>query len=114
MHFPPMLFGTLREHYVLLFGMASGFALLFGFVGAWVGARFGANAASRRAIATDSPELQAIRQLPEIAGAVDALAIEVERLGESQRFIAKALAERAQQSPLAPLARRDIGQITPH
>jgi hypothetical protein len=88
MQLPHLLFGTLREHYVLLFGMASGFALLFGFVGAWVGARLGANVANRRTLDQDSPELQAIRQLPEIAAAVDTLAIEVERLGESQRFIA--------------------------
>lgn len=115
MHLPPLLFGTLRDHYVLLFGAASVFGLLFGFVGAWVGARLGARAAERRMIDQDSPELQAIRVLPEIAAAVDTLAIEVERLGESQRFIAKTLAERPQQAPLAPPpARREIGQITPH
>ena len=116
MSLPPLLFGTLREHYILLFGMASGFALIAGFVGAWIGARLGAHAASRRAIAEDSPELQAIRQLPEIAGAIDALAIEIEWLGEAHRFIAKTLMERAPQQPLGATPthpRREIGQITP-
>jgi hypothetical protein len=117
MHLPPLLFGTLREHYILLFGMASGFALTFGFIGAWVGARLGSRATSRGTIPTDSPELEAIRHLPEIAAAVDTLAIEVERLGEAQRFIAKTLIESAPRRPIGqPPAhpRRDIGQITPH
>ena len=117
MHLPPLLFGTLREHYILLFGMASGFALVSGFIGAWIGARLGARAASRQTMTPDSLEAHAIRQLPEIASAVDTLAIEIERLGEAHRFIAKALAEQAERRPIAPLPvqpRRDPGQITPH
>ena len=110
MQLPPLFFGTLREHYVLLFGMASGFGLLFGFVGAWIGARLG-RAAERRSLAYDDPGLGALRQIPEIAGAVDALAVEVERLAESQRFIAKTLAERPAHA-IPP--RREIGQVTPH
>lgn len=113
MHLPPLLFGTLREHYILLFGMASGFALVFGFVGAWVGARLGSRA-NRRTIAADSPELEAIRHLPEIAGAVDALAIEVERLGEAQRFIARTLIESAPRTPIGQPPTHPRREITPH
>jgi hypothetical protein len=116
MHLPPLLFGTLREHYILLFGLASGFALVSGFIGAWIGARLGARAATRL-MAPDSLEAHAIRQLPEIASAVDTLAIEVERLGEAHRFIAKTITEQAERRPIGQLPaqpRREPGQITPH
>jgi len=36
---PPLIHGTLRERYILLFGMAGSFAMVAGFVGAWIGAR---------------------------------------------------------------------------
>jgi hypothetical protein len=111
-----MFFGTLREHYVLLFGMASGFGLVFGFVGAWIGSRLG-RSARERSQSYDAPELDALRQIPEIVSALDGLAVEVERLAESQRFIAKTLAERPAAAQLAqpPMpGRREIGQITPH
>ncbi|MBW8769147.1 MAG: hypothetical protein JF589_05305 [Gemmatimonadetes bacterium] len=58
-----------------------------------------------------APRLERIEQ------AVESIAIEVERIGESQRFTAKLLAERdhvgAQIPPAAPL-RREPGTITPH
>ena len=115
MELPRLFLGTLREHYVLLFGLASGFGLLFGFVGAWIGSRIGGRTSDRRSLSYDAPELGALRQIPEIAGAVDALSVEVERLAESQRFIARALAERpAQLSQPSMPPRREIGQITPH
>ena len=44
---PQILNGTLREHYLLLFGMAGGIAAVVGFVAAWVGAQFGARRAAR-------------------------------------------------------------------
>jgi len=46
---PHIINGTLRDHYILLFGMAGGFAAAVGFVAAWVGAQFGARRAARLA-----------------------------------------------------------------
>jgi hypothetical protein len=59
-----------------------------------------------------SPRLQRMEQ------AIESIAIEVERIGEAQRFTTKLLSERAPvASPLPPSvspARRDPGTITPH
>ncbi len=122
--FPQLFFGTLREHYTILFGTAGAIGLVAGFIGAWLGSwlggRSGANAALRRALVDAGPNLDALQRMPEVVAGIDALAIEVERLGESQRFIAKALASRveppshaAAPSPVKPLERR-AGQVTPH
>ena len=46
---PQIFNGTLREHYVLLFGIAGGIAAVVGFVAAWIGAQFGARRAARMA-----------------------------------------------------------------
>jgi len=57
-----------------------------------------------------SPRLQRMEQ------AIESIAIEVERIGEAQRFTTKVLTER-QPEPVAsriPPARRDPGTITPH
>ena len=59
----------------------------------------------------NSPRLQRIEQ------AIESIALEVERIGEAQRFTTKLLAERepvAARIPPAPSARRDPGVITPH
>lgn len=124
MDFPQMFFGTLREHYMILFGAAGAIGLVAGFIGAWIGSwlggRSGAKAALGRALADATPDIESLRRLPEIAAAIDTLAIEVERLGESQRFVAKALANRVEPashpapgSAVLPLERR-VGQVTPH
>lgn len=59
-----------------------------------------------------SPRLQRIEQ------AVESIAIEVERIGEAQRFTTRLLSERervpAQIPPAAGPARREPGAITPH
>jgi hypothetical protein len=62
----------------------------------------------------DSPRLQRIEQ------AIESIAIEVERIGEAQRFTTKLLGERAA-DPIAarlpqaaPVPRREPGTITPH
>jgi hypothetical protein len=59
-----------------------------------------------------SPRLQRIEQ------AIESIAVEVERIGEAQRFTTKLLAERepvAGRVPAAaPLPRREPGTITPH
>ena len=57
-----------------------------------------------------SPRFQRMEQ------AIESIAIEVERIGEAQRFTTKVLTER-QPEPVAsriPPARRDPGTITPH
>ena len=60
----------------------------------------------------NSPRLQRIEQT------VESIALEVERIGEAQRFTTKLLAERepvAGRIPSgAPAARREVGTVTPH
>ena len=57
----------------------------------------------------NSPRLQRIEQ------AVEAIAVEVERIGEAQRFTTKLLAERqADAVDRMPVTRREPGTITPH
>jgi hypothetical protein len=111
--FPVVWNGTLREHYLLLFSVAGSIALVAGFVGAWLGSRF----ASRRmiqelreALPSGQQQAMASAQLDELAGALDSVALEVERLAEGQRFTAKLLAENT--PARAPL--RTPGVVTPH
>ena len=116
MAFPPLFIGTLREHYLLLFGAAGGIATVTGFVGAWIGARVAARGAARAMLAEweqrrmGRPEFDELRLLSQ---SVEAVAIEVERVAEAQRFVAKLLSERGDARLPAP-PRRDVGQITPH
>ena len=57
----------------------------------------------------NSPRLQRIEQ------AVESIALEVERIGEAQRFTTKLLAERQPDAVARiPAARREPGTITPH
>jgi hypothetical protein len=61
----------------------------------------------------NSPRLQRMEQ------AIESIAIEVERIGEAQRFTTKLLSERqsepvARQIPPIQTARREPGTITPH
>ena len=112
--FPPLFDGTLREHYLLLFGCAGAIALVVGSVSAWLGAHFGARRAIRRALreeALQSPVLSG-RPLEELVRSVDAIALEVERISEAQRFATKVLVERGF-TPATP-ARREPGIVTPH
>ena len=118
--FPPMLNGTLREHYLLLFGGAGVFALGVGAFGAWLGAWFGARRASRRVLAElqrDSARLDEAR-FAALTQGIEAIALEVERISEAQRFATRLMVERAAQ-PGAPAAslpspRREPGVVTPH
>lgn len=110
---PAVFFGTLREHYILLFSLAGGVALVAGFVGAWVGARFGARAVHRSE--ADATTASATRvELQAMNADLQALLVEVERIAEGQRFVAKVLAERDRAAaPPLPRVRRE-GEITPH
>jgi hypothetical protein len=116
MHFPAVLFGTLRDHYILLFGAAGGVALVAGFVGAWIGSHIAARRASRQVVKDLSNEISGAPQFQQIMQAMDVLSVEVERLSEGHRFVAKLLAERAERDRIAalPLRERKSEHITPH
>ena len=113
--FPPVIHGTLREHYLLLFGAAGTFALMTGLLGAWIGSYFGGRTGARRAIARmeELPNAALEAQLAELRRAVDTVALEMERISEGQRFTARMLVERgAAQAPVTH--RREAGAVTPH
>ena len=68
-----------------------------------------------------SPDLESSPRLQRMEQAIESIAIEVERIGEAQRFATKLLAERQPEpaasriSPIAsPIPRREPGTITPH
>lgn len=112
--FPPLFDGTLREHYLLLFGAAGAIAVVFGSVSAWLGAHFAARRAVRRALrdaGLSSPVLSH-EQLEHLLHSMDAIALEVERISEAQRFATKVLVDRVAPPVSAP--RRDPGVVTPH
>jgi hypothetical protein len=116
MVFPPLFVGTLREHYLILFGAAGAIATVAGFIGAWAGGRLAARGVARSAFRELEGRPAARMDLEELrllSQSVDAIAIEVERIAEAQRFVARVLVERGEPSIAAP-PRRDIGHITPH
>lgn len=107
---PHIILGTTREHYIMLFGAAAVIGLLSGFVGSWIGGYLGARRLGRTA-AQAGPTLstEAVRLEP-VMHALDAIALEVERISEAQRFTTRILAER----PSALLPVREPRSITPH
>ena len=112
--FPAVWNGTLREHYLLLFSVAGSIALMFGFVGAWLGARFASRRMMqqlRETLPSQEQQVMANTQLNDLFTAVDAMALEVERLAEGQRFTAKVLREGGVPRPEPP---RAPGIVTPH
>jgi hypothetical protein len=115
--FPSLWNGTLREHYLLLFGVAGGIALVAGLLGAWLGARFGTRRVVREVLdalpSSDQQELTN-QQLSRMSYTVDAMSIEIERLSEGQRFTAKLLAERSSGQLSQPPADRPPAVVTPH
>lgn len=107
--------GTTRDHYVLLFGAAGAIGGLVGFVGSWIGGWLGARRAVRSArlsapVASDLSHLQ-LAQLQQV---VEAIAIEVERVSEGQRFTTRLLAERLALPTPAEFRARAPDHITPH
>lgn len=117
MSLPHVVFGTLRDHYLLLFGAAGGFGLVAGSLGAWLGARFGARPAVRRNLADTGVALATQADVHALADELQTLLIEVERIAEGQRFLAKVLSERGTSATLAPPtlpSRRESGTVTPH
>lgn len=110
--FPRLINGTLREHYILLFGAASTVAVVAGFVGSWVGARYAARSAIR-AVEAKSREAVDSGQIRDLANSIETIGLEVERIAEAQRFVAKVLVERRDMLPTTA-ARREASEITPH
>ena len=111
--FPRMIHGTLREHYILLFGAASTIAVFTGFIGAWIGARWATRSALAQLDAKSRDALSGT-QIRDLANSLETIGLEVERIAEAQRFVAKVLVERRDALPGAPLARREATEVTPH
>lgn len=107
---PRLIAGTTREHYLMLFGAAGTFALVVGFVAAWIGGRFGARSVLKQARAQALGEVS--EQLGRMQQSVDVIALEVERISEAQRFAARIAAE-PRQSP-APAPQHSPRVVTPH
>ena len=113
---PPILGGTLREHYILLFGAAGAVSLVVGSISGWIGAYWGARRASRKAIERaqrDATQLAESRHLA-LMQSIETMAVEIERISEAQRFATRLLAERPAMPPVREPARREPGIITPH
>jgi hypothetical protein len=117
-------FQGMRERDALLLVAAAGTALFVGSISAWLGAHFGARRAVKRAFRDriEIPSLVTEVRYDELARSIDAIAVEVERISEAQRFAAKLLVERANTSASAPaptvttaaMPRREPGVTTPH
>jgi hypothetical protein len=110
--FPRLIHGTLREHYILLFGAASTIAVFTGFLGAWIGARWATRSAIAQLEARNRDALNG-SHIRDLANSLETIGLEVERIAEAQRFVAKVLVERRDVLPPLP-ARRDATETTPH
>lgn len=120
--------GALRERDAILLLLAGGVALFTGSISAWLGAHFGARRAVRRAFRDriEIPSLVTEVRYDELSRSVDAIALEVERISEAQRYVAKLLAERVSATPITPtqvaiptvtssaIPLRESQAITPH
>ena len=110
MQLPHLFNGTTKEHYVLLFSMAGGLALIAGVIGSWIGAYIGARRAVRNTEIRTTDAAQTAAQLSGIMTALDTMSLEIERISEGQRFTAKLMSERVPSS----LPRAEKKNITPH
>ena len=116
MDFLPMHWmGTMREHYVVLFSAAGGIGLMAGFIGSWIGGFLGARRAVRSSQLNVPVSGDATRvQLAQLGQMVEAIAIEVERVAEGQRFTTRLLADRMPHSSASELRPRGPDLTTPH
>jgi hypothetical protein len=125
--FHSIFHGTLRERDAMILIAAGGMALFVGSISAWLGAHFGARRAVKRAFRDriEIPSIVTEVRYDELARSIDAIALEVERISEAQRFAAKLLVEqRANTTVSAPavsvptvttaIPRREPGVTTPH
>jgi hypothetical protein len=116
MDFLPIHFmGTMREHYILLFSAAAVIGVTAGFIGSWIGGFLGARRAVRSAQRTLPPASDAARaELAQLSQMVEAIAIEVERISEGQRFTTRLLADRMPLTPPGEVRGRGPDLTTPH
>jgi hypothetical protein len=96
-------FTHLAELFILISGGL--FTTTIAFAIAWMRAR-------ERAVRAEAymDGLRSVSSQQGVSPAIDAIAMEVERIGEGQRFLTKVIAE---QRPNA-IPQRPIGSITPH
>ena len=107
--------GTTRDHYVLLFSAAGSIGLIAGLIGSWLGAFLGARRATRSAQLNAPLGQDASRvQLAQLAQMVEAIAIEVERVSEGQRYTTRLLADRVPLEVAAERRPRGRDLTTPH
>src|SRR5689334_11433782 len=94
--FHSIFHGTLRERDAMMLVLSGGVALFVGSMSAWLGAHFGARRAVRKAFRDriEIPSLVTEVRYDELSRSIDAIALEVERISEAQRYVAKLLAER--------------------
>jgi hypothetical protein len=95
--------------FIVATGAVNGVFLL-GALGLWLRYR------ERRAARTMEQEQRVAAELQELRAAIDSIALEVERLGEGQRFVSRVLVERGGEIPRVGAPPR-VGQervITPH
>ena len=106
----PILAGTTREHYIMLCSAAGAVALIAGTIGAWIGGHFGARRAMRTERLAGLVQSATAIEMAPVLQALDAIALEVERISEAQRFTTKVLSDR----PPIVLPRAEPKSITPH
>ena len=102
--------------FIIAAGAVNGAVLLTG-IRMWLGYR--ERRAAREAaqsVVTDRDRLTA--ELQDLRGALDAVAVEVERLGEGQRYLTRVLAERSAAPAIPPAGGRAAQPparvVTPH
>ena len=121
------IFHGMRERdAMMLLAAVGGIAVFVGGISAWLGAHFGARRAVKRAFRDriEIPSLVTEVRYDELTRSIDAIALEVERISEAQRFAAKLLVERtntvstpavaAPTVATAAIPRREAGVTTPH
>ena len=87
------------------------FASAVGFAAAWMRAR---ERAIRAELKSQSLPRDTEARFDRLQQAVEAMAVEVERIAEAQRYSAKLLTERAERSPVLERPRGPERVITPH
>ncbi len=90
-------------------------ALMAGLFGAWIGAYFGGRSGAKRALAAmeRDPLTISSAQIDDLRNSLDAIAVEVERISEGQRFTTRLVSERVGQPGTAAQQRHDQ-PVTPH
>jgi hypothetical protein len=107
--FDPLKLKMLEEMMVFAGGMAT-LGCVTGVVNAWIRTRAKIATATNPSMPQQLDEIAA--RLAQIETATDAMAIEIERISEGQRFTTKLLADRT--LPAVPGDRPRVGSTTPH